>query len=438
MKKRMICSLLALAMVSSIALTGCNTVREAPPELTPEAQKELEEKQAAQSEQEEQTEVTTQDGEEVEGRGDYISDCPMLEFDIETSDVLDEDGNWIIEAYYPTIAAYNDFDDITAAAESIEASCNGYEHWVAECTDEINEMINGGDEILNNMEKSQDMPLTSATVDVYQSRVDSNVISILEYYYYFAGGAHPSYEYGACVIDSKTGKDLSISDLIDDMDGFETYALERAKQVAEDYGKAGDVQYYEDIDTAVANILDQKFYLDAAGIEFMYNPDEIAPYACGMLTFLMPYDEILSYINKEYLPNIEDGYMAMPLGEKCQSTVINGMMVSFDDENGIAGPGYITAGDTRKTVVEDGYIEEAYLYKRLEKIYVFANYYQNDRPFFSVFDVTDGDVREIYSVSDMKFDRNTLSQNFVTLTAGEEAEGDAEEVVNIDDIIHMD
>lgn len=33
------------------------------------------------------------------------------------------------------------------------------------------------------------------------------------------------------------------------------------------------------------------------------NPDEIAPYACGM-----------------------------PLSEKCQSTVINGMMVSFDDE----------------------------------------------------------------------------------------------------------
>lgn len=445
MKKRVLCSFLAIAMLTGIILTGCNGEKEATPEPAQESETELEEVPATENIEEdlvtdnsEEEIIEDIDSEEIGGRGDYISDCPTLEFGYEYPDVYDEDGNWIVEAYYPTINVFCDFDDYSAAAESVTASCNGYEHWVAESLEEIQALIDTGDEALSNLEKSQDMPLTSATVDVSPSRVDSKVISLFEYYYYFAGGAHPSYECGASNIDVATGKELSLEDVIKDMDGFESYALAKAKADAQEYADSDDIVYFDDIETAVADILSQKWYFDASGIEFCYNPGEIAPYACGILTFTMPYDELLSYMNNEYMPNTEDGFLAMPIDEECQATVISGMMVSAANENGYDGPGYISAGNTRKTIVEDGYIQEAYLFKRLQGIYIFANYYQNDRLFFSVYDVTDGDVKEIYSVSDEGFARNELSQDFITLCSSENAENYTEEAVNIDQIIPME
>ncbi len=449
MKKRMLCSLLTTALTASIVLTGCNEVREAPPELTPEAQAKLDAKQQEESEEQSTEEDPIDDiyeddiipeGEEgaVGGRGDYISACPTLEFTYEYPDVFDEDGTWLVEVYYPVIDVYCDFEDYTAAAESVMASCNGYEHWVTESVSEITDMIDSGDEVLSNLERSQDIPLTAANVNVAPSRVDSNVISLFENYYYFAGGAHPSYECGTTNIDVATGKELSLEDVIKDMEGFEAYALEKAENVANEYTENYDIQYFDDAKTAVSGILDQKWYFDASGIEFIYNPGDIAPYACGMLTFAMPYDELLSYMDGEYMPNTEDGFLAMPVGIDCQSTVINGMMVSITNEGGYDGKGCISAGSTTKTVVDKGYIQEAYLFKRLQKIYVFANYYQNERLCFSVYDVTDGDVREIYGVTDMGFVDTALSEDFVTLRSSADAQEQTEDMINIDEIIPME
>lgn len=427
MKKKLLCGLLTVALVSSMVLSGCGS-KEEPPQVAPEQKDEPVVEEVV----EEPVEEVVPETEEEGGRGDYISFCPSLTIAPEKCDTYDEDGNWLIEAYYPTVTAFNGALDMGPVNESLESSCNYYEHCVADWTNQINEMLDGGDELLANLERSADMPLTSATVDVFPSRVDENVISLLEYYYYFAGGAHPSYDYESTIIDVNTGKDLYLEDVIVDMDGFASYAVAKAMDEAEEYAAGGDMNFFDDLEDGLSNILDHKWYFDAAGIEFIYNPEEIAPYAAGMITFLMPYDELLSYMDTSYIPNIEDGFLAMPSNQQCQATVIDGMMVSAESE-GHNGEATISAGDMHMKITDNGYIQEAYLFKRTEKQYVFANFYDNDRLNFSVFDVTGGNISEIYTQTDVGFRRDTLSEDDFKLFC--DTDESYEEILSLETVI---
>lgn len=428
MKKKLISVILTVSMVGTVVLSGCGA-KEEPPRVAPEPAVAPTEAPAPESES------LPEEEEEVLERGDYISDCPEIVIENQTFNSYDEDENWLIESYYPTVTVYNAYEDTEPVQKTLDSMSGIFDQYNIDKIEEINRMLDEGDELLGNLERSPEIPLTSTFVEAYVSRVDSNVISLLTYFDYFAGGAHPSYEFDGWVIDAHTGDKLGIEDILKDTAGFEEYAVNKALDEAAEMSDSDDIMFYDDYESTLRDIMNCRWYLDATGIEFIYNPDEIAPYACGFLTFNMPYHEILNYMDAKYIPNIEDGVLALPFGQECQTTVINGMMASLVNsasaETDYKGESYIRAGKTRFTILENGYIEEAYIYKRLEKIYVLCNYYDNDRYNFGVFDITDGDVKEVYAVSDMGFDRDTLTQDEIKLLSEDESE---EKLVNTEEI----
>lgn len=436
MKKKLLCALLSAALVASLTLGGCAS-KEEPAQPAPEATETVEETvdtaEAAVDEiVDEPSETDDEVLQEEGGRGDYISFCPALNITKESHQSLDEDGNWLMDSYYPVVSVFSDAVDVSILDESLSSANTKYKESVEDRANEIDELFSEGDELLMSLETSPEFPLTSATLDVFPSRVDENIISLVEFYYYFAGGAHPSYEYDATVMDVNTGKTLSLEDVISDMDGFSSYAVSKALEIAEGYTVDKDMMFYDGFEENINDITGHRWYLDASGIEFIFNPEEIAPYAVGLITFCMPYDEILSYMVSNYIPNNEDGILAMPINSRCQATVIDGMMVSASNGS-YEGPAVISAGNVQYTITEGGYITDAYLLKRTMKQYVFANYYDNGRLNFAVFDVTGGEVKEIYSQTDVGFIGETLSEDTFTLRS--ETDEDYSEVLSMETVI---
>lgn len=435
MKRKLLFALISAAMVSSMILGGCGA-KEEPAQAANEPVKETTVEEPAEEPSEVTEEPAPEEGqegniEEEGGRGDYISFCPYLDITKKGDDILDGDGNWVIESYYPEILVQSAYVDTSVLQETIDSSCQYYQDCVNDRVNEIKEMLDEEDELLTSLERSPEFPLASATVDVFPTRVDENIISLGEFYYFFAGGSHPSYEYDGLVIDTNSGKELFIEDVLKDVDGFASYAVDKAFEEIGDFENRG-VEFFEDYEEAINNIMGHRWYFSGAGLEFIYNPEEIAPYAVGMISFIMPYEEILSYLADNYIPNLEDGFLVMPINCPVQATVIDGMMVTVEN-NEAEGTAILSAGDISKTVSGDGRFIQAYLFKRTQKQYVFANYVDNGRLNFSVFDVTGGDVKEIYSQSDVGFRRETLSEETVTLYSS--VDEDYEEVVSIETII---
>lgn len=123
--------------------------------------------------------------------------------------------------------------------------------------------------------------------DLYIRRADSNVVSLINSFASYSGGVHGMYGWLGVNFNSKTGARLKISDVCTDADRLQKVIV---KQLYADY----DSRAFDNVEDKVTTMIAQdkiNFLVEPRGVTFIFNPYEIAPYASGLLTATIFFDE---------------------------------------------------------------------------------------------------------------------------------------------------
>ncbi len=144
-------------------------------------------------------------------------------------------------------------------------------------------------------------------------RLDTRVLSVKGLTYEYTGGAHGNGGSGGITIDLESGQELALTDLMSDHAGF----MDKAKELVLAGLDGRKDELFEDYEAYVTQNLETTgWYLNAAGIEFVFTPYEIGPYASGSITVSVPYEEVAQYMKPEYLDTQGAYIMALPVGSQ--------------------------------------------------------------------------------------------------------------------------
>ncbi len=116
----------------------------------------------------------------------------------------------------------------------------------------------------------------------------------------YTGGAHPFSGERYYVLDSDTGRQLTLADLL--LSGYESglnvqgeRAFRQARGIAADANLESEGFWFENSTFAVNN----NFGVMGDGLIFVFNPYEVAPYALGPTQFTVHYEDIRSLITPD-------------------------------------------------------------------------------------------------------------------------------------------
>ncbi|WP_338814645.1 DUF3298 domain-containing protein [Bernardetia sp. Wsw4-3y2] len=121
--------------------------------------------------------------------------------------------------------------------------------------------------------------------------------------YQYLGGAHGMFGETYLVIDTKSGKELKLSDIFDK----QNLAILEKRMIKKAYAYTGfeNPVSLQDAGYLVEKIeVTDNFSLTAKGITFVYQPYEIAPYAAGMPAFLFTWEELKELIKSDSPVNL--------------------------------------------------------------------------------------------------------------------------------------
>ena len=146
------------------------------------------------------------------------------------------------------------------------------------------------------------------------TRLDTKVLSLKSQSYEYTGGAHGyGGEWGA-TIELESGAELELSQLAEDVPSFMDKLLE---SVLESLNQQED-ELFPDYESYVKEHIEEvNWYLDGAGIEIVFTPYEIGPYASGNISVFVPYGEVAEYMKPEYVETPEVYITRLP----CNSEV---------------------------------------------------------------------------------------------------------------------
>ena len=128
---------------------------------------------------------------------------------------------------------------------------------------------------------------------VYVRRADDEVVSLLQYYEDYMGGAHGMYGVGGYNFDTRTGKALALQDVFADLEAMKAAIV---KGLCADYPNASFMQgdntatLTEYITEALRNNT-LSWTMDHRGATFYFNPYHIGSYAEGIFTTTLLFDE---------------------------------------------------------------------------------------------------------------------------------------------------
>ena len=156
----------------------------------------------------------------------------------------------------------------------------------------------------NAMEEGRE-PSDYYQYSIYESleavRIDRRVVSLVEQNSEYSGGAHGNYGSTGVNFDAQTGKLLELSDILTDEEGFQKKAEEELIRKLSDTYQDGLFDGYED---TIRQMWESgpNWYLDGAGITFIFQPYLIGPYAMGEAYVTLSYKDMEAYLEPSWLP----------------------------------------------------------------------------------------------------------------------------------------
>ena len=128
---------------------------------------------------------------------------------------------------------------------------------------------------------------------IFQSKYGPYLTYVIDYYSY-RGGAHGVETLTPIVFDRETGRTLSEADLFAEGTADAVSALVRAA-LAESMSERAE----EDVEVEDGlPVLNGTFGVDEDGVTWYYQPYEIAPFAMGILTATVSWDDLKPYLGK--------------------------------------------------------------------------------------------------------------------------------------------
>lgn len=141
-------------------------------------------------------------------------------------------------------------------------------------------------------------------------RLDSRVLSVKGFSYDYTGGAHGMGGEWGVTVDLESGLKLALTRLAQDPTAF----MEKTTDIVLKELADSEDELFADYESYVKeNLENTDWYLDAAGIEFVFQPYAIASYAEGNITVCVPYWEVSAYLKEEYLRPQGEYVMRFPL-----------------------------------------------------------------------------------------------------------------------------
>ncbi len=175
--------------------------------------------------------------------------------------------------------------------------------------DRIETMISlaqGDYEMRREMEDNPFFPGYELDREVVVTRNEAPVLSFLYSDYDFTGGAHGL---GGCYgvnYDIRTGAVLTLADIAEDAEALQAFCEDQVllqTQTDEYRYEDGYTVFFEGYEASIPDIIrDGCWYMDDDGLEFIANPYLIAPYAAGILEFLVPYEDVMGLMKAEFIP----------------------------------------------------------------------------------------------------------------------------------------
>ncbi len=131
---------------------------------------------------------------------------------------------------------------------------------------------------------------------VYQT---PKLVSIAVGFSSYMGGAHPNSEVKYHNYRTDTGKELSLEDITTDFDQLLIIA-EKSFRLANDI-KDNETFFDKGFEMDSLFVLTRNFAINKDGLDFLYNPYEIAPYSMGTIEFSIPYEELEGVLREEFI-----------------------------------------------------------------------------------------------------------------------------------------
>lgn len=142
------------------------------------------------------------------------------------------------------------------------------------------------------------------------TRLDTRVLSVKGFSYDYTGGAHGMGGEWGVTVDLESGLELALTRLAQDPAAF----MEKTTDIVLKELADSEDELFADYESYVKeNLESTDWYLDAAGIEFVFQPYAIGTYVAGNITVCVPYKEVSAYLKEEYLKPQGESVMRFPL-----------------------------------------------------------------------------------------------------------------------------
>lgn len=415
------CRFLALILAGCMCLSaGCGSVSDTGAEGT-EAQKTAEASGSGEEDSDAENIGKQEESEDSDQGSEEYTAAPQLTVSQKELDKYDPDTNrWLVHTEYDTASVSGDgYETLEqsvrewseARIAEIEALSEEYAGYAAEDT------------------AYSAVDSESYRYSIFQSleaaRVDSRVVSIIEMSSDYTGGAHGNYGYHGYTFDAGSGQLLELADILENAGEFQENAVSYIIQSLEETNGDGLFpEYAESVRDIWTRNEGPNWYLNAAGITFIFNPYEVGPYAVGDVRVTLPYGEFASCIKDEYegitgsgaarIP--EDAEVLLGLGADEQPSRLR---ICQDKDENYEGPVYVELNDSAVKAGEYtyGWIEGAYvLTKEDGRTFVLLNTDEASDDFtMFLYEITDGKIRESDCVQDLSFRNGAVNTEALTL-----------------------
>lgn len=270
-----------------------------------------------------------------------------------------------LEEQYPGIKkAIDDYNDIYITAEDNEEGGMTY----SEMIDSANEMYKN-DEYFNEFFEHNNCHIT---------RLDSNVLSIVNNFSNYTGGAHGYYGLSGDVYDAQTGTKLSITDVVTDISILRDAALE---VFSRDYSmfQEEEPDSTENLKKSFDDPEQINWSMGPESISLYYNPYDLGSYAGGNQVLEIKFSNYPGLFKEGYAPQegdwcIQDNQMSIDIDSDGADDYINVTLnTNFENNYQEIDGVTISAGSKTATFGLHGYEGTTYLVKKDDKYYAYID-----------------------------------------------------------------
>lgn len=238
------------------------------------------------------------------------------------------------------------------------------------------------------------------TADVTVRRADKEFLSLLYDGYYYLGGVHGMNMFWGENFDVKTGKKLALEDVLTDMGGLPQIVREQLER------HWSDVEFYDTLDLEeffAAEGYTPSWTLDYNGVTIYFNPYDIAPYAYGMQSVTLSFEEYPDLFKEEYTHVPLRYAVELSLGVPYfveltdRGTMDRVAVYSYPDENEFYESRQIEVNDNQTNENIDAWdVAPMLLHTTEGKTFLYIqDSMQNAYYDLAVYDVSHGDIRKV-------------------------------------------